>query len=92
MRTWRTSIVLGCMPSAWPAATLTGLRKTQNKFLCYGQRKREKRNYLWSIMRTLTPFLANALHAMTPAGPAPMMSTSTWLSDIDGVGDSDDIR
>ena len=38
-------------------------------------------------MRTLTPFLANALHAMTPAGPAPMMSTSTWLSDIDGVGD-----
>ena len=43
-------------------------------------------------MRTLTPFLANALHAMTPAGPAPTMSTSTWLSDIDGVGDSDDIR
>ena len=38
-------------------------------------------------MRTLTPFLANALHAMTPAGPAPTMSTSTWLSDIDGVGD-----
>lgn len=38
-------------------------------------------------MRTLTPFFANALHAMTPAGPAPMMSTSTWLSGIDGVGD-----
>lgn len=39
-------------------------------------------------MRTLTPFLANALHAITPAGPAPMMSTSTWLSaGIDGVGD-----
>ena len=37
-------------------------------------------------MRTLTPFFANALHAMTPAGPAPMMSTSTWLSGpIDGV-------
>ena len=31
-------------------------------------------------MHTLTPFLANALHAMTPAGPAPMISTSTWLS------------
>jgi hypothetical protein len=39
-------------------------------------------------MRTLISFLANALHAMTPAGPAPMMSTSTWLSDIDGVGDN----
>ena len=46
--------------------------------------------YLWSIMRTLTPFFANALHAMTPAGPAPMMSTSTWLSGIDGVGDDSD--
>ena len=47
--------------------------------------------YLWSIMRTLTPFFASALHAMTPAGPAPMMSTSTWHSGIDGVGDDRDI-
>ena len=51
------------------------------------EEKKKQRNHLWSIMRTLTPFFANALHAMTPAGPAPMMSTSTWLSDIDGVGD-----
>ena len=47
--------------------------------------------HLWSMMRTLTPFLANALQAMTPAGPAPMMSTSTWLSDIDIDGVGDDI-
>jgi hypothetical protein len=40
-------------------------------------------------MRTLIPFLANALHAMRPAGPAPMMSTSTLLSGINGLGDDD---
>jgi hypothetical protein len=38
------------------------------------------------MIRTLTPFFANALHAMRPAGPAPTMSTSTWLSDIDEEG------
>jgi hypothetical protein len=41
---------------------------------------------LWSMIRTLTPFLASALAAMSPAGPAPMINTSTSHSLIVDVG------
>lgn len=45
--------------------------------------------YLWSTIRTFTPARANPLAHMSPAGPAPMMRTSTLdLVDI-GEGEKD---
>lgn len=41
---------------------------------------------LWSIMRTFTPDIANAFAHITPAGPAPTISTSTSVS-LGAIGD-----
>ncbi len=41
---------------------------------------------LWSIMRTFTPAIANAFAHITPAGPAPTISTSTSVS-LGAIGD-----
>lgn len=43
--TWRTSIVLGCMPSAWPAATPTGLCWCESSI--YAQDSKERTCCLW---------------------------------------------
>lgn len=44
------------------------------------------RRHLLSIILTLTPALASAFDAKSPAGPAPMMRTSALVSLISAVG------
>ena len=77
--TCNTSVILDWILSAWPAATFMGLGPMSAQSVASTMIV-EHDSYRLSMILTSIPAIASALAHMIPAGPAPMIKTSTWLS------------